>query len=163
VVVARGAAGGEGVAEPEAVLGGDAVGDVREGRGPLVGGHDEVRIVVVVVAHHLRGWDHAIAGEVVGQVEHTADKGAVAGDDLLHQRVAAAARRWLLDHEAALRADRYDNSVLNRLGFHEAQDLGAEVLPAVGPADAASRDLPASQVYPLGSRRVDEDLEHRAR
>lgn len=38
VVVAGGAARGEGVAEPEAVLGGDAVGDVGEGRRALVRG-----------------------------------------------------------------------------------------------------------------------------
>ena len=54
VVVARRAAGGERVAEPEAVLDRDLVGDVGEGRGALVGGDDEVG-VVAVVAHARRG------------------------------------------------------------------------------------------------------------
>ena len=39
VVVAGRSPGGEGVPEPEPVLGGDAVRDVGERRGPLVGGH----------------------------------------------------------------------------------------------------------------------------
>ena len=45
VVVAGRAAGGERVAEPEAVLDRDRVRDVREGRRALVGGDDEVRVV----------------------------------------------------------------------------------------------------------------------
>ena len=48
VVVADRAAGGEGVAEPEAVRLGDVVGDVGEGRGALVGGDDQVGVVAVV-------------------------------------------------------------------------------------------------------------------
>src|SRR3546814_10230921 len=40
VVVADRTAGGERVVEPVAVLAGDAVGDVREARGALVGGDD---------------------------------------------------------------------------------------------------------------------------
>ena len=48
VVVADRAAGGERVAEPEAVVLGDAVGDVGERRGALVGGDDEVGVVAVV-------------------------------------------------------------------------------------------------------------------
>ena len=52
VVVAVGAARGERVAEPEAALLGDAVGDVGEGRGALVGGDHEIGIVAVM-AHHV--------------------------------------------------------------------------------------------------------------
>ena len=48
VVVPGAAAGGERVAEPEAVLRGDLVGDVAERRRALVGGDDEVRVVAVV-------------------------------------------------------------------------------------------------------------------
>ena len=52
VVVAGRAARREGVAEPEAVLLRDLVGDVGEGGGALVGRDHEVR-VVAVVAHHV--------------------------------------------------------------------------------------------------------------
>src|SRR5215217_4829215 len=48
VVVADGAAGGEGVAEPEAVLGREFVSYVREGRRALVCCDDEVGVVIVV-------------------------------------------------------------------------------------------------------------------
>ena len=54
VVVADGAAGGERIAEPEVVRGGDLIGDVRERRRALVGGYDEVRIIAVV-SHDLHG------------------------------------------------------------------------------------------------------------
>jgi hypothetical protein len=48
VVVAVRAAGGEGVAQPEAARLGDLVRDVRERRRALVGGDHEVRVVAVV-------------------------------------------------------------------------------------------------------------------
>ena len=54
VVVALGAARGERVAEPEAVLDRDRVGRVGERGGALVGRHDEVRIVLVEGAHARR-------------------------------------------------------------------------------------------------------------
>ena len=47
--------------------------------------------------------------------------------------------------------------------FIEPEDLGAVVLPAVGPADPAARDHPAAEVDRLHERRVDEDLEQRMR
>ena len=55
VVVARRAARGEGVAQPEAVVGGDLVGDVGERRRALVGGDHEIGIVAVVAHHDRRG------------------------------------------------------------------------------------------------------------
>ena len=54
VVVAGRAARRERVAEPEAMLERDAVRGVGERRGALVGGDDEIRIVVVV-AHDIPG------------------------------------------------------------------------------------------------------------
>ena len=162
VVVARRAARRERVAQPEAVLGRDRVGQVRERRRALVGGHDQVRIVAVV-AHDVRGRHDAAVGDRVGDVEQAADERAVARDDLLEQRVAAAGRRRLLDHEAALGPQRDDQRVLDHLGLHQTEDLGAEVLTAVRPAQPSAGDGAAAQVHALGPRRVDEDLEARAR
>lgn len=54
VVVAHRTAGGEGVAQPEAVGLGDVVGDVGEGRGALVGGHHQIGVVAVAAHHPLR-------------------------------------------------------------------------------------------------------------
>ncbi len=81
VVVAVLAARRERVAEPEAASERDLVGDVGEGRRPLVGGDHEVR-VVAVVAHDLVGWDDLAVDEVVGDVEQRADEQPVAGLDL---------------------------------------------------------------------------------
>ena len=156
VVVAGRAARGERVAEPEALLERDPVRDVREGGGALVRGHHQVGVVAVVA--HDAGVRHDLAAvDVVRQVEQPADERLVAGHDLLGQ-VLALGRR-LLHHEAALRAHGHDHRVLHHLGLHQAEHLGAEVLAAVRPADAAARDGPAAQVHALGARRVDEDLE----
>ena len=160
VVVAGRAARGERVTEPEAVLGRDAVREVRERGRPLVGGNDEVRVVVVVADDV--GRRHGLAAdEVVGQVEEALHQDAVAGDDLLAQRVAL--RRRALDDEAALRAHGDDHGVLDHLRLHQAENLGAEVLAAIGPADAAARHLAAAEVDALRARRVDPDLVHRPR
>ena len=160
MVVAGAAAGGRGVAEPVAVLLADRVGVVGEGRGALVGGDDEVR-VVAVDAHHLRRRHDRGAGEVVGEVEQGAQVVLVAGDAFLHVGVAVRRRRRLLQHEAALRAHRDDDGVLHHLRLHQAEHLGAEVLRPVRPAQPAARDLAAAQVDALEARRVDEDLVQR--
>ena len=160
VVVSGAAAGRKRVAEPEAVLGGDAVGDVGEGRGAFVGGHDQVRIIAVA-AHHVLRRDDFVAAQVVGDVEHPAKQGLVALHPFLLERGAVSG--GVLDHEAALRAHRHDDDVLHVLRFHQTEDLGAEILAAVGPADAAARDFAGPQMDAFHRRRVDEDLEHRPR
>ena len=162
VVVAHRAAGGEGVAEPEAVVLGHAVGDVGEGRGALVGGHHEVGVVAVVA--HDAGRRHRLAlDEVVGDVEQPGDEGRVAGDALGQPRVAVAGVGQLLAEEAALGADRHDHGVLDHLRLDQAEDLGAEVVASVGPAQAAAGDRAEAQVHALDARGVDEDLEPRPR
>ena len=162
VVVADRAAGGERIAQPEAVFGADAVRVVGERRGALVGGDDEVGIVGVV-ALDLRRRHDLVADAVVGDVEQAAQIVLVAGDAFFHVGVAIRRRRRALQHEAALGAHRHDHDVLHHLRLHEAQHLGAEILRPVRPAQAAARDAAAAQVHALEARRVDEDLEHRLR
>ena len=94
VVVAGRAAGGEGVAEPEAVFLGDGVGNVGKGRGALVGGHHQIG-VVLVVANHLGGRDDLVVDDVVGDVQQAADERLVAGDHLGMLRIALARGRRL--------------------------------------------------------------------
>ncbi len=169
VVVADRPAGGERVAEPEAVGLRDLVGDVGERRRALVGGHHEVG-VVTVTAHDI-GWGDDLAGglvDVVGEVEQTRDEQLVAGDALGALRVAvggcvAGGRRRLLDDESALGADGHDDGVLHRLRLDQAEDLGAEVLFAIRPPQPAAGDEAEPQVHALDARRVHEDLEHRPR
>ena len=157
VVVAGRAAGGEGIAEPEAVVGGDAVGDVGEGRGALVRGDHQVG-VVLVVAHHLGRRHHRAFLEVVGDVQQAGNEDAVAGDGLGLDLVTSAAQGQAPWNEAALGADRHDHRVLHLLGLDQAEHLGAVVLLAIRPAQAATRDLAAAQVHALDARRIDEDL-----
>ena len=158
VVVAGRPARGEGVAEPVAIVLGDGVGDVGEGRRALVGGGDDVGVVAIEPHNPGRGGD-PVAVAVVGEVEHAADQGLVAGHHLFHERLAPAAWRWALDHEAALRTHRHDERVLDRLRLHEAEHLGAEILAPVGPADAAAGHGAAAQVDGLDARRIDRDLD----
>ena len=79
VVVARAPARRERVAEPEVIFGGDGVGDVGEGRGSLVRGDDEIRIVGIV-SRDPRRRDHFIAAEIVREIEHPAQQRLVAFD-----------------------------------------------------------------------------------
>ena len=162
VVIALGAAGGERVAEPEAVLVRERVGDVGERRGPLVGRDHQIGIVSIV-AHHAGRRDHLPPGQVVGHVEQAADQDAVAGDAFRLDRFAAGVRRHLLGNEASLRADRHDHRVLHHLRLRKPQHLGAKVLAPVRPADAPARNGAATQVHALHPRRVDGDLVLRPR
>ena len=159
MVIAARAARGERVAEPVAVLLGDAVGGVRERRGALVGGDDEVGVVLVEHADVGRVHDLAV-DEVVGDVEQRAHVGHVLALDLLAQ--LARVGRALLEVEAALGALGDDLRVLGQLRAHQPEDLRAVVL-AIGPADAAARDPAAAQVDPLHRGRVDVDLHQRRR
>src|SRR5690606_3130033 len=83
VVVSGGAAGREGVTEPEVVRLGDLVGDVGEPGGALVGRDDEVGVVLVVPDDV--GGRHDLAGHhVVGDVQQCRDERPVGGDALGH-------------------------------------------------------------------------------
>ena len=162
VVVADRAAGGERVAEPEAALERDGVGQVGEGRRPLVGRDDEVGVVAVVPDHPLRRDDGAV-DQVVGQRQQRADEQLVAGLPLGEDGVArGAVRRRLLDDEAALGAGRHDDGVLHHLRLDQAEHLGAQVLAAVGPAQPAAGDRAEAQVDAHDARRADPHLAGRA-
>ena len=82
---------------------------------------------------------------------------AVAFDALAQARGAVGGRQFR--DESAFRTDRHDNGVLDALRFHESEDFRAEILRAIGPAQAAARDLAATQMYAFDRGRVDENLE----
>jgi hypothetical protein len=113
------------------------------------------------VTHEVGRRHHAALADGVGQVEQAADERAVAGHDLAGERLAVGRRA--LDHEAALGPDRDDQRVLDHLRLHQPEDLRAEVLAAVRPAQPAAGHGATAQVHALHPRRVDEDLEARAR
>ena len=158
VVVALGTAGGERVAQPVLVPEGDLVGDVGEGRGPLVRRHHQVRVVAVEPDHAHRR-NHQVADDVVGDVEHRADEHLVAGQHLGLVGVAVGRIGQPLADEPALRARRHDDRVLHLLRLDQAEHLRAEVLGPLRPAQTAARDRAEAQVHRLKPRRVHEDLE----
>ncbi len=158
VVVAGRTAGGEGVAQPEAVFLGDCIGDVRKRRRALVRRNDEVGIVAVV-AHDARRRDDLLLDDVVGDVEQTANQRLIARDHLSLLRLAIAGQR-ASDHESALGADGHDHGVLDLLRLHQPEHLGAEVLATVRPADASARDVSHPQMHAFHARREHENLEH---
>ena len=161
VVVAGRATRGERVVEPEAVGLGHTVRDVGERRRALVGRDDEVD-VVAVVPHDPLG-RHGRAGHpVVGDVEQPGDEHPVCRLALLQPRLAVdRGVGQLLRVEAALGPRRHDDGVLDHLGLDEAEDLGAEVLAPVGPAQAAAGHRAEAEVHALDPRAVDPDLELR--
>ncbi len=135
VVVAGTAAGGKGIAQPEAVFIGQAIGDIRKGRGALVSGHHQIRVIAIMTDHGGRR-HHLIPDPVIGDIQQAANKFLVAGDAQLLpglpvRRVAS------LEHKAALGTHRHDNGVLHHLRLHQAQHLGSEILAPVRPAQPA--------------------------
>ncbi len=94
VVVTGRTAGGESVAEPESVLRRNAVRGVGEGRGALVGGDDEIGIVIIPSEDVLWG-DGLAALKIVGDVEKAADELHIGAAAFLEDRVAVAGRQLL--------------------------------------------------------------------
>jgi hypothetical protein len=137
VVVAHRTTGGEGVSEPEVVFGSHLVGDIGEGGRALVGGHHQIRIVTVV-AHHTARWADLIlrAVDIVGEVEQAADERAISGGTGGLPRAAIGVGipgryRGPAEYESTLGAGRHDDRVLHRLGLHQPEDLGAEILAPI--------------------------------
>ena len=106
--------------------------------------------------------DQAVGGDVVGDVQKARQEGLVGADGLGLLGVAIAAGAHdagqVFREEAALGADRHDDGVLDLLGLHQTQDLGAEIVAAVRPAQAPARHGAEAQVDALDVRRPDEDL-----
>ena len=152
------AARGEGVTQPKAPPLGDLVGQVREGGGALVGGHHQVG-VVPVMANDPIGSHHGTLDEVVADLEHGGDEGLVGRLALLQPPVTIQRRVGRpLGVEATLGPRRHDDRILDHLRLHQAQDLGAEVLPAVRPAQPTAGDHAKPQMDALNLGAVDEQL-----
>ena len=169
VVVALRAARGERVAEPEAPLERDGVGHVGERGRALVRGDDEVGVVAVVADHVARRHDRrgVAAGRqvaVVGDVEQGPDEGPVAlGPGLVPGLAVLGRVGQALADEAALGPGGHDDDVLHLLRLDQAEDLGAEVLQPVRPAQPAAGDGAEAQVDALDVRAAHPDLVRRAR
>ena len=158
VVVAVAAAGGESIAQPETARLRNAVGEVGETGGTLVGGDDQIR-VIAIVAQHVVGRDHlSVRCNVVGQVEKRVDEGFIGRNRNRLCRLARRTGRNLFGIEPAFGADGHDDGVLHLLRLDEAQHLGAEILPPVGPANAAARHPAKAQMHAFHLRRVNEDF-----
>ena len=155
VVIADGAARRESVAKPEAVLLGDVVGGVGEGRGAFVGGHHKVGVIVIAAVHALGRNDLSVL-QVVGNGQRGGNEPAVGVDAGI--RVGAA-----FGHKAAFRTVRHDHGVLDNLCLNQPKHLGPVVLLPIGPANAAPGHLAGAQVHPLEVRAVGIDLEQRSR
>ena len=164
VVVADGAAGCERVAQPEAALQADCVCGVRECCGALVRCNHQV-VVVSVACDNALGADNSLGavstnGEVVGDVQQGADEDLVGLATLGDPCVAIhCGVGQLLGVETTLRTGGDNDSVLHHLCLDQAQNLGAEVVTAVRPAQATTCDATEAQVNTLNARGVDENLE----
>ncbi len=151
VVVTRRAARGEGIAKPEVVLGGNAVGNVGKTRRTLVRGNHQIGIIAVVT-QHVGGWNHLALAQVVGDIQQPADEDAIAGDGFGLNIVTRAGGRQPPRHEATLGPTRDDDRVLYLLSLDQAEHLGAVVLLAIRPAQPATGHLATAQVYALDPR-----------
>jgi hypothetical protein len=156
VVVALGPARGERVAQPEVARHRNLVGRVREVGGALVGRHHEVRIVAIEPVHPHRRDRVAVRIQVVGHVEEARHEDPIL---LVRQGTRLAGREsGSPQDEATLGADGHDQPVLQHLGHHQPEDLDAQVVRAVAPAQAPARHRPAPQVDAQELGRVHHDL-----
>src|SRR5258706_315575 len=96
--------------------------------------------------------------EIVGEFEQRANEDAVGFSAFRHPGIAIGGRRQAFGHEAAFGADRHDDGVLDLLCLDQAEDLGAEILRPVGPAQAAARHLAEAQMNAFATGRIDEKL-----
>ena len=110
---------------------------------------------------HVGRRDDLAVDHVVGDVEEAGHELPVAGGHLRPQRLGVRDPLAPLHDEAALGTDGDDHRVLDHLGLHEPEHLGAEVLPAVAPAQPAAGHRPTPEVHALDAGRVHPDLEHR--
>ena len=164
VVVANRATGCERIAQPEPILGADRVCGIRECGSPLIGGNHQV-VVVTVASNYALGADYGFGavgsnGEVIGHIQQGADKDLVGFATLGNPGVAVhSGIGQLLGVETTLGAGWNNNSVLDHLRLDQAQNLGAEVVAAVGPAQTATRHIAKAQVHTFHTRGVYENLE----
>ena len=109
--------------------------------------------------HHAFGMHHRIIDDIIGDRQERADEDLVAFRALGQPGIAVFGRiGQALGEEAALGAGWHDHGVLHALRFHQAQNLGAEIVAPVGPAQAAAGHRPGAQMDALDTRRIDEDL-----
>ncbi len=80
VVIAMAAARSESIAQPEAAAFRDAVGDIGEGGGALVGRDHQIGIVAVMADHIRRRHHRSVGLEIVGDVQQRIDECLVGGD-----------------------------------------------------------------------------------
>ena len=152
------AAAGEGIVEPEIAAFCDSVGDVGETRRALVRSDDEIGIFAVMDDDRFR-MDHLAVDDVVGDRQQRANENLVAR--LPFGSPAGAVAGGIgeeLGIEAALRPGWDDHRVLDPLGFHQTEDFGAEIVAAIGPAQAAAGNRSGAQVDAFDTARIDEDL-----
>ena len=152
VVVAVAPARGERVTEPEAVFKRNGVGDVRKSGRSLVGGNNEIGVVAVEDRDPI-GVDDLFIDDVVGHRQQRPNENAIGFGTLGKPGIALGRRAGqVLGVKAALGAGWHDDRVLDQLGLHETEDFGAEIVAAIGPAQASTRNRAAAQMDALDAR-----------
>ena len=148
VVVTGTAARGERITEPEAIISGNAVGNIRKRCCTFVSSHHQVAVTVVVHHHGIRMHDITIH-QIIGHIEQTADKRLVAADRLLKNPLPTAADRQMFRHKAALGTHRHDQGIFHLLSLHQPENLGAIILYPVRPAQTTPGHFTAAQMHPF--------------
>ena len=155
VIIAVAAAAGERIAQPEAAIDGDLVGDVGKARRTLVSRHHEIRIVVVQPLYLRRRNDFAF-NDIVGDRQKRGNEDFIGGNSFGQKRVAVLARRQLLGKKTSLGTGRNDHGIFHPLSLHQAQNFGAKIVPAIGPAQTTAGHRTGPQMDAFDPRAVNE-------
>lgn len=131
MIIAVGAAAGEGIAQPEAALSEIALATSEKVAVPLSAATTKSGVLAIVHDHAL-GMRHRSADDIIGNGEQRADENAIAFGAFRQPRVAVdGGTGELLGVEAKLGAGGHDHGILHPLRLHQAQNLGAEVVAPV--------------------------------
>ena len=156
VVISVGPTACKSIAKPESGLFRDTIGNVRETRCAFISCNHEIRIFAIANNHFLRML-HAIARQIICHRQKRADEDFITRLTFSGPASAVARGRWqLLGIKASLCSCRNDHRVFHALRFHQAQDLCAEIVAPVRPAQAAARNRPGTQVNAFDPSRIDE-------
>ena len=158
MVVTDRPATGKGIAQPEATLESDGIGNVGESGRALVRRDNEIG-VITVADHDAVGMHDLVFDQIVGDRQKAADEDAIAFGALCQPSIAIGSRiGQALRIKTALRTRRHNHRIFHPLGLHQAKDFGAEIIAPVRPAQPTSGNRPGPQMDTFDTRRIDENL-----
>ena len=115
------------------------------------------------MAADMGGMNDLALDQIVGDREQGADEDPIAFSALGKPCIALRGIGQRLGIKSTLGARGHDHRVFNALRLHQPENLGAEIVAPIGPAQSAARDRTSAQMNAFNARAVDKNLAPRQR